>query len=348
MFDNVRPPSRSCPLDAETKDWLDARASWLVYQFGRERIASCRMILPTADFFPDPFLATEDGARQVLDTLCDVLRVESHLVDFSLFRQGESPTRKRAASAVYDKAVERYRICVDASQLDKPSAMAATMAHELGHVLLMGHGRLAEEADDREPLAELLTVFLGLGVLTANAAFHDRSWMSDGWDPWEIHRRGYFTMPMYGYALALFATLRHEERPAWAKHLRLDVRAAFKSSLRFFKKHGVPELRTLRTTSARPPIPLARGDEDDRQQDQRDLSVTECVFCAATLDGVSMSGGVCRECQVSIKENQLEIAAERRRTEIAQRRFATAVRWGGLALLVLVIVLAALEYIGGR
>jgi hypothetical protein len=39
-----------------------------------------------------------------------------------------------------------------------PKALVATIAHELGHVLLLGDGRVATQQQDHEPLIYLLTV----------------------------------------------------------------------------------------------------------------------------------------------------------------------------------------------
>src|SRR5262249_35083345 len=42
----------------------------------------------------------------------------------------------------------------------------------------------------------------------------------------------------YGYALAVFAWLRQEREPAWAAHLRPNVRAVFKEGLAYLFKTG--------------------------------------------------------------------------------------------------------------
>jgi hypothetical protein len=107
------------------------------------------------------------------------------------------------------------------------------MAHELGHVHLLGHGRLTPDAEDHEPLTDLLTVFLGLGVFTANAVIREQYWDAGGWAGWKMGRRGYLGMPVYGYALALFARTRGEDGSAWSGELRPDVRSAFRQAGRF-------------------------------------------------------------------------------------------------------------------
>jgi hypothetical protein len=46
-------------------------------------------------------------------------------------------------------------------QAARPTALVATVAHELGHVLLLGEGRISAQQQDHEPLTDLLTVFFG-------------------------------------------------------------------------------------------------------------------------------------------------------------------------------------------
>src|SRR5688572_23737825 len=69
------------------------------------------------------------------------------------------------------------------------------------------------------PLTDLLTVFFGLGVFTANAAFSFQQWTNTATQGWQTERRGYLGEEEIGYALALFALLRGEHNPAWANIL---------------------------------------------------------------------------------------------------------------------------------
>jgi hypothetical protein len=49
--------------------------------------------------------------------------------------------------------------------------LVATLAHELGHIILLRPGLIKRTKEDMEPLNDLLTIFLGFGIFTANAAF---------------------------------------------------------------------------------------------------------------------------------------------------------------------------------
>ena len=65
----------------------------------------------------------------------------------------------------------------------------------LGHVHLLGHGRIDDEAEDHEPLTDLLTVLFGMGVFTANAVIREHHWDAGPVSGWSINRRGYLGMP---------------------------------------------------------------------------------------------------------------------------------------------------------
>ena len=119
--------------------------------------------------------------------------------------------------------------------LEDPFSVVATMAHELGHYHLLHSGRLSVDEPDHEWVTDLLTVFLGLGVMTANSVVRSAS-ISDGVShSWGMDRLGYLGMREYGYALALFARSRGEVKPAWSRYLRPDVLSAFKATKKNWK-----------------------------------------------------------------------------------------------------------------
>src|SRR5207244_3098696 len=132
----------------------------------------------------------------------------------------------------------KYRIWVDVGNLADPLALVATLAHELGHVLLLGQARISTQEEDHEPLTDLLTVFLGLGIFTANSVLQEKYWHAGAVSGWQIGRRGYLHMPEFGYALALFAWAREEADPPWSNELRADVHSAFVAGSRFLAETG--------------------------------------------------------------------------------------------------------------
>jgi len=124
----------------------------------------------------------------------------------------------------------RLVIAVRSSKLKNPLAVVATMAHELAHVILLGGNLVDRESQDMEPLTDLTTVFLGLGIFTANAAAQFEQHQDGRSQGWSMQRLGYLSEEMYGYALAKFAFERGEKQPDWKKYLSTNVAAYFKRS----------------------------------------------------------------------------------------------------------------------
>ncbi len=236
----------SCPIDVETQEWVDERMDWLGSQFGWERLRNAAVVVPSREFFPDPYAPTEEHLRDLLTLNCGYMDVDPSRVELKLYSD-DSPVvetsttlnqYRDSSAGFYHEQGGIANVWINVNTLDDPAAVVATMAHELGHVHLLGDGRVAADADDHEPLTDLLTVFFGMGVMNANAVVRDRNYRVGNLEGWSIRRQGYLTMPVFGYALACFAYARLERKPSWAKHLRLDVSAPFRQSLRHLQRVG--------------------------------------------------------------------------------------------------------------
>jgi hypothetical protein len=235
MFGWLRSKSE-CPVDAATREWIDIRWSWLEEQFGLELLRNASVVLPRPEFFPDPFHGTEEDARRMLDRTCCYMGIDSTTVELSLY-EDQNPVYeaglRQGTAGMYHTDAGKFRVWLEVANLDDPLAMVGTMAHELGHIHLLGHGRISDEVEDHELLTDLLTVYFGMGVFTANSVVREHYWSAGQVSGWSIGRRGYLGMPEYGYAFARFARARGEDGTEWARELRLDVRSAFKQAMRF-------------------------------------------------------------------------------------------------------------------
>lgn len=154
------------------------------------------------------------------------------------------PPTHSGAAGHYKKRRGKFVVSLESSQIADPICLIATIAHELGHVRL-GEGRVSASFDDHEPLTDLLTVFLGMGVFTGNSVFSFRQWTDAFSQGWQTERRGYMTEEMFGYSLAAFAWVRGEIRPAWTKYLEGNVSAYFKSGHKYLEKTGDTILKRL-------------------------------------------------------------------------------------------------------
>ncbi|GAA2383825.1 hypothetical protein Cme02nite_69960 [Catellatospora methionotrophica] len=227
-----------CPIDPEAAQWVEASLGWLGAEFGANRLHG-PVILPTDEFFPGAYAGTESDVRQVFGMLCAHMGVDPARVDFvyeaadpaeqellaSLPAFGQ---RFAGAAGEYVRRNGRGVISVSAAQAADPMALVATIAHELGHERLIGEGRIGVRADE-EQLTDLLTVYFGLGIFNANAAFRYTGHAGG----WRTSSLGYLSERTFGYALAVYAQLRGERKPAWARHVDPNPRAYLTKGLRY-------------------------------------------------------------------------------------------------------------------
>jgi hypothetical protein len=136
-----------------------------------------------------------------------------------------------------DSGSTRKLVALRSTQLHDPLSLVATMAHELGHVILLGRKLMEPHTPAHEPMTDLLTVFLGLGIFTANSAARFRQFQDERKSGWSMHRLGYLNEEVYGHALAKFASERQEDKPDWVQDLCTNVRAYYKKSRKWLARN---------------------------------------------------------------------------------------------------------------
>lgn len=223
--------SAKVPVNTYEKTWTEWRMRWLADHFGIERLLRARVLLPTDEFFPEEFNGTEEDARRLLNRLCGYLDIKPDGIQFEICPDVQLP----GALGHYDNT-DQATIRIVESQLADPQSLVATLTHELAHELLLGGKLLSPDAVDHEWVTDLLPVFLGAGIFAANATVKESYQTSGNRHSWRIRKQGCLPLQIFGYAMALFAFMRHEEDPKWATHLRLGVLAALKAGLRYLQE----------------------------------------------------------------------------------------------------------------
>ena len=242
----------SCPVGPDESAWVEGRFSWLSEQFGAEPPKNAPVVLPTPEFFPDPYDGNPEGVPALFGRVCDYLGLDPARFELALYSEADRPGlvdgggKPLGGTAGLYQGGERPVVWVEHSRLSDPPALVATLIHEACHDLLLGAGRLRGDEPDHEFVTDLLTVYMGLGVITANATIRESHWRGGGWSGWSVGRQGYLTQPMYGYALALFARARGESKPGWLRHLRPDVRLPCKVAIRYLAEAGDGQVTTDR------------------------------------------------------------------------------------------------------
>ena len=238
-----------CPLSTREKVWVEQRMLWLAERFGIARMQNARVILPTEEFFPDSYSGDEPSARKYLDRICGYMGIDPRSIELKIVADRDIP----GAAGLYEMR-DRSNIYVAASQLATPLHLMSTLAHELAHELLLKGNHLTQAVPDHELVTDLVPVYLGVGIFTANSTVQSSTKRLGNLSWWSISKQGYLSSVTLGYAAALFAFARGEDRPPWAKELRADSAVTLRSALRYLQKTG-DSLFTPSSISAPPKRP---------------------------------------------------------------------------------------------
>jgi hypothetical protein len=256
MFGWFRPV---CPCDAAAKPWLEERLGWLTRQFGLHVLLEAPVILPTEEFFPDPWDGTPKAARRMFRRVCEYMGVDTDAVELRFF---DDPTPQSVhaldpsrgfAAGTWSAAEQPWQpgvVRIEKGGLTRPADLVGIMAHELSHQRLLGEGRAERDAFDNELLTDLTAVFHGFGVFLANNPRKSTGKLSH-WPGTKLYRPEYLSEPMLGYALAHIAWHRDEASPAWVKALRWAPRAVFKQGLGFLNQTADSSFKPVRLRAAR-------------------------------------------------------------------------------------------------
>ncbi|NIK57044.1 hypothetical protein [Kribbella shirazensis] len=219
-------------LPGGSRRWIRSSMDWLVAEFGRDVLL--RPIAVPADVIPDGY----DGSTAAAIELC--ARVDDRMdlrpgqcaLSFEL-NGGRRAVNRLVVKEPHGRWIRgdgQNQIQLAPALMADPVALAAIYAHEAGHELLLGGGRISlARRPDHEPLTDLITVFYGLGIFTANAAYESRPRPNGrGKQPLA---RGYLREAALSEALAYYAVLRGERHPEWDHHLDPPVRRGMRNQL---------------------------------------------------------------------------------------------------------------------
>jgi hypothetical protein len=237
MFGLLKP---KLPITEEQRLWIDKAFARLAKLLGSKRLFDATVMLPTREHFPDSYDRSEQALQAMFQRVAKQMKVNAREIELTIFASAYARTREitpfftggnsGAAGLYQHNPEEKAQISVREDELEDPMSLVASLAHELGHVILLRPGLVKREELDMEKLNDLLTVFLGFGVFTANCAFRFEQHQSNNSQGWSASRKGYLSEEQYGYALARFAYERREEKPAWASFLTTNILAYYKRS----------------------------------------------------------------------------------------------------------------------
>ena len=243
----------SCPAKGAEKEVVDNGFRYLRGKLGLDSSTKATVIEPTAAFFPDRYDASQEAATGLFERVCGYMHIDPAKVVLDFWEEeqgrplvdapgvvGASPNTK-GASGYYQQRDGLDHVSLNMDELKDPMALVATIAHELAHVVLLSHNAMPRVEPHMEAITDLATIYLGMGIFTANSLLRQRAWTEGNAQGWSVSRKGYISPEMAGWALSLFAWSRGEKKPEWAKHLTTDPRSYLKQGLRFIRQSaGAP------------------------------------------------------------------------------------------------------------
>lgn len=235
----------SCPANSAEKELVEHGFRLLARNLGLDRLQNATVVEPTPAFFPDRYDASLASAERMFSRVCGHLGVDPGSVRLTFWQDTpniplpavmEGPRSTGGAAGVYAQFDQLHVVSLNVAQLKDPEGLAATMAHELAHYILLGQLGLSREEPHMEALTDLAAIYLGFGIFISNTLLRRHGWIDGTLQYWKVSRKGYISPEMAGWALSLFAWVRRESDPSWSTHLATDGKAYLSQGLRYLRR----------------------------------------------------------------------------------------------------------------
>jgi tetratricopeptide (TPR) repeat protein len=248
MFGFFRKNNNECPVNEDTREWMERCILWLTNSFGKENIRARKIIVPNFDNFPIKYNGQPQTAFETMKIVARQMEINPEEIHIDIYREGQREIdtgsvmgnrmflqnkegEKYSGGLYFGKQDDgKYHIAMEESKLKDPLQIVATLSHELSHIKLLGEKRIKQ---NNEHLTDLTTVIFGLGIFNANVSFQTKN----SYDSWSWSKSGYLSQMEWAYALALFAHIREEENPDWINFLSRNIKSDFIKSANFIRNN---------------------------------------------------------------------------------------------------------------
>lgn len=235
--------------------WLLAALSELLRRAPWQHFVAAPIVLPRPAYFPERWSPDVRGVRRLIRRLLRFadLGLTPHVelfegrpphIDSLGMRLGVSASSKGAPGVFFGTRGGVAHFGADAGMLGDPASVTATLAYEVARAFRDHHDLQDPDPGTEEQLAELTAVYLGFGVLTANAAANAATRPRTRDRPWTTLRPGGLTPQELCFLLAAQV---HVRGPARADLRELAGHLAPEPSSRPFG----PDLAAMFSAAAR-------------------------------------------------------------------------------------------------
>ena len=221
-------------LDSDDEEWQIETWRWFLGQFGGLRdLKHSPLVLPTREFFPPTQKTNHERAEHIFECVKRLARMPDWPCRLIAqlrrpeLRVGEYVALKpitHSPAGTFGFDGDEVVISYEASAVDEPGMLIATLAHELAHYLLLKWRKEIPGGEElHEFTTDLLTVYMGFGVFGVSTAFHFEADVGG----WRWSRHGYLSQRAWIFACAIFLELRNEPcevlKPFLKQHLFSDL-----------------------------------------------------------------------------------------------------------------------------
>ena len=235
-----------CPIRNPDRVVLDNGFFHLIQEFGEEFVLNSKIYSNPIEITGKVFRGDELYTQLLFQKLGDILEVDLRQVELGLFNEtgdvfldsGVMMVSENGGEFASSKFTEysdgSAEILINSRYIKDFCCLVVSIAFELIRLKLRREGK--EYADD-DVILELVLLFFGLGVFNANSSVAKmKTWSGDLSSGWNIEKGPSQLSPeAHGYILALFASYRGENNPAWADSLEKEVKKVFYEGLRYLK-----------------------------------------------------------------------------------------------------------------
>jgi hypothetical protein len=240
----------------DDRRWLLEQLTALVTARGAGPLVTAPLLEPTPRYFPDRWSGGEASVRRLVRRLCGYAGVEQLQVRVTIYeadpaRRGEvvgkPAPRGHQELAVWIAGLSggELRIGAEASALADPAAFVAAAARAVAHAWRLVYDLAATAGDPYDPRIDVTAVYLGFGLLTADAALRFTSRGPQG----QVHSRRaplrIGSLPPQGvcWLLAILAHARgldRNERTRLARAMQANQAAFFRHAYAAIERMDPP------------------------------------------------------------------------------------------------------------
>jgi len=227
------------PLDAESTQWIFDIYSWAMRNLDPDVFLVERILVtPTNEHFPGREDSLHGMAELIFSKVVEYAGMKHWTLRLSAPGEPQAVTGLRISDPALtgpDEPRPLITVNYDPQLVGNPEGLITHFAQALAHHLALQSAEQPPGGVQNWPhLTELLTVFMGFGLMAVNSAFNYRpsGCGSGGCSSAGAQRQGFLSQYDLTYALALFCTLQGIPQRELLRHLKPSLRGFYKQSLK--------------------------------------------------------------------------------------------------------------------